>query len=791
MNLTNVVTVRRNNSTKKASCQKCKYYERAFVPSYIYSSDIAIIGEAPGKFEASEEIPFIGESGQLLRKILREVGIDSEKISYLNTVKCHPPENETPDKETRIFCSKSFLKEELQQLNLKLIILSGSVALNIFFQDKITDVRGTFLSLENKTFLPILHPAYCLRNPDSISLLRADLNKAVKFINGTLSSDRKYTIVSNLEELKKTEELLSKQKIFAVDIETNTLDPFDKGARIDTIAFSYDIKKGICIPLNHPENVNIEFKEKAFEAIQRIMSNDSKKVFQNATFDIKFLKKFGIRTKNFYADTLVMAFLLDENRVSHGLKQLASEFLDGCIYSFTSGLNQLALYNCEDSDNTLQLFYIFFKELKKHPKMLDLFNVVLMPMIECIVDMELIGIQIDIEYAKELTKKYTRKIEVISEQIVEEFPQAIGINLASPQQLGKLLFEVLKYPPGRKTETGKWSVDGEVLENLVRGGYKIAKYLLMDHKYRKLLGTYVEKMPSIVKNDGRLRGSFLICKGEAGGARTGRLSSRNPNLQNIPRDKDIKKMFIAKEGSVLINIDASQAELRVGCSIAGDTRMINAYNKGIDIHKLTASTMLNKEMEKITKEDRQNAKAVNFGLIYGQSAEGLQKTALYDYNLVLSIEQCNKFRKRFFEIYTGFVIWHNNVKEELRKYGYVEYPTGRRRRFPQAKGLRDIPGEIFRAAVNAPVQGSSSDLVVFTMVRLYQFLHQFPAKIISTVHDSIILECKYGYEKEVIEKVNEIAKKEIPKQFSWFRVPMVFDASIGLTWGDMKEIKNS
>ena len=266
-------------------------------------------------------------------------------------------------------------------------------------------------------------------------------------------------------------------------------------------------------------------------------------------------------------------------------------------------------------------------------------------------------------------------------------------------------------------------------------------------------------------------------------------SSQKPNLQNIPRDKKIKKMFVVPEGYKLLNIDASQAELRIASSIANEPTMIRAYNDGEDIHTLTASKVLGKSMADITKNDRQKAKGVNFGFIYGASAQGFMYYAEGTYGLKLSLKECEVFRHKYFSVYPGFLSWYDRTKVALRKNGYIEYPTGRFARFPIVKGVVDIPNDILRKAVNYPVQGSSSDIILFIMVCLTRFLRRskIDAKIIITVHDSIVLEVKEGYDQDIVAEVDNIAQYDVPKFFPWLKVPMLFDSAIGASWGDLEE----
>ena len=759
------------------------------MPAYLAATDLMIVGEAPGVQEALEKTPFIGDSGQLLRKILSDVGFDVPKVTLTNVCKCHPPQNELPDTTAQKLCTASYLFNEIKELKPKLIVLSGSVALNTFFPgESIMGKAGNFFEKDGQKFIAALHPAYCLRNPTATPRLRKDLNKAHQYLNNELVDNNQYIVVDTQEKLDKArQELITdRPEYLSFDVETNMkLDVFDNTMALWTCGFGLSYGKAYSIPLSHPENENIQFRDKCWDLVREVMLNDSKKIAHNAAFDLKVLKKFGIESRNFYADTMVMAFLLDENRFSIGLKQLSSEYLDGCSHTFTEDMKGLCEYNGEDCSNTMGLFGKFEPQIRANKKMWKLFEKILMPEIQVIVDMELEGVLLDTTVSAKLAADIHRKLDAVYEAIADTFPESKDVNLKSTKQLRELMFGKLRYPALKQTSKGALSTDNEVLEGLARRGYKLATYLVKVRKHEKMLSTYVEKLPEIVKPDGKIHGQFNIC-----GARTGRLSSSNPNLQNIPREKAVKKMFTAMPGCMLLQADASQMELRVACSIANEPTMIKAYQDDKDVHRLTASKALHVAEQSVTEDQRQIAKGINFGFVYGASAEGFQRLMEADYGIKFPLNECAEFRQTYFSTYSGFPVWYERTRLLLRKYGRIVYPTGRIRRFPEVKGKYFTPDDVFRKAVNSPVQGSSSDIILFMMVRMKKILDRFtlPVKMILTVHDSIVFE---GPEDELIASViyemNNICANDIPKNFSWLKVPMKFDYSLGLNWGELKK----
>lgn len=794
MNLSDIIKTKQSlEQTKKLHCRECTYCDRVFVPSYISDSKILLLGEAPGKTEAEKGAPFVGESGKLLRKILDEVGFDSERVTYVNTVKCHPPENETPDKKVVALCSTLFLQNEIHELKPEYVILVGSIALNSFFPGElITNKAGSILMKDNIKFFPILHPSYCLRNPTAIPRLRKDLKKAHLVINGEYHSDKRYKVVRTIDELKSIEQKLLESEFITFDVETNgILDIWDDKILIWTIGFGVSSDEAYSIPIYHPDVVNIEFREQCILMCRRVLQSKVKKIAHNAKFDIKVLKGIAILVVNLYADTMVMAYLLDEHRNSYGLKALSSEYLDGYSHFWSKDLEELGLYNCEDCGNTYGLFQLFLSKLKEFPGLFSLFELIVNPMLLVIIEMEGRGVNIDLAEMKKISLLLTKKVDALRIVVNDEYPESRGVNLGSPKQLQELFYEKLKYPIIKRTKTGI-STDAEVLEELAKRGYLLPKYMLKIRKIEKFLSTYIDNLPKEIRADGRIHGEFHLTAREdnTGGTASGRLSSSNPNLQNIPTDKSIKRMFSAIKGYLLLNADFSQAELRVVCSIANERNMIQAYCNGLDIHKLTASKILNKLIANVTADDRQKAKGVNFGFVYGASAEGFQVYAKSNYGLELSLNECVKFRELFFSSYPALEVWYKSIENELRRFGFIQYPTGRIARFPGVKGLREIPHDILRKGINYPVQGSSSDIVLYTIVRLHEFIKRsnLLAYIIITVHDSILIELKEGLQDVIISEIQRICREDIPRQFSWLRVPMIFDFSLGENWGDVKKI---
>jgi len=521
MDFSSLLDTKRVFSNKTSSCQKCALYEKTFVQSFINpESPIVFVSDFPNKVDASNGSLFSGDYGRLFKSILLDAGFTYD-VSFLSCVKCTPLDEDPPKTSIKKLCCESFLFQEIKAIAPKLIVLVGSFALECFFPDKkIMDCKGNFLSKDGQTYLPVIHPAYCFHNPQYTSYLRQDITKARMYLSGDLYSGRDFKLISSIEEAEEAKKVLLASPSLGVDIETNsTLNCFEENAAIWTIAFSYAKDKAYCFAIDHPEMINVALKCKCVAIVKEILKSPIEKCFHNATFDIRWLRKFGyiVDTTNLF-DTMVAAHILDNQRQSIGLKALASEYLDGCLEQFSDSLKALASYNSEDSSNTLRLRDIFYPQLQKRPKLFNLFQKVLMPVIVTIIDLELTGMKLDTEYLKEATLLFSQKKDAILDVIALKYPEAKDVDINSPKQLSNLFFNKMGLEPIRETKTG-YSVDANVLTKLSENGVGIAKYLLKYRECEKILNTYLLKMPSMMQVDGRVHASFNLT-----GTVTGRLA---------------------------------------------------------------------------------------------------------------------------------------------------------------------------------------------------------------------------------------------------------------------------
>jgi len=774
-------------------CKGCKFLERTFVPLHSYGeikpNKVVIVGEAPGWEEAKQRIPFIGKSGQLLRECLRDVGFTDDEFIITNVIKCHPPDNATPDDDSIEKCANIYLFRELECLKPLMIIALGAVACKgLGILGQITKIRGEFTKFLGISVLPTFHPAYVLRNDNQMSTFKSDLRQAYNFIHKKIYFTEESCLVikdsrglDELEEFYKTAK--ANKSVLAVDIETNNmLDPTSVGSSLVCVGLSNG-KRNYSVMVNHPYVLDLKFRQNALALLKRILSDKSiGKVGHNFVFDIKWLVSRGIEVEGISGDTMVMSHLINENKLKHDLETLVREHFGEYRHNFNlEDIDELGLYNCEDVYYTHKLYELFWKKLADSTK--NLLENTISNAIPVLAQMELEGVGIDLEYARELSR-----ICDVKKQGCIITLNAMGfrnINLNSNDQLASVIFDKLGEKPERFTPTGKRCMDDAVISKFEEQGKEWAKALTEYKRLTHFQNTYINKFLELASGDGRVRGKFKLT-----GTVTGRLSSREPNLQNIPVDKQILRMFVPENGYKFFYFDFSQAELKVGCSIANERTMIKMFNEGKDIHTFTAAKIMGKREADVTKEDRQKAKAVNFGFLYGAQAATFQHTAKNDYGLDLPLSTCEKFRDAFFRTFSDFESWYERTRYEITHKGYIEYPTGRFRHFGRISRSDKNFGEIFRQAINSPVQGSSSDIVLLTMGELYKIIKKrnIPAKFLLTVHDSVMLEIwdKEEVEEELRGYLDLVLKDIVPSKCKWLKVPMTVEARSGYSWDKVK-----
>ena len=572
-----------------------------------------------------------------------------------------------------------------------------------------------------------------------------------------------------------------KQTSVCFDTETTGLDPII--AELVGIAFSWEVGKGFYMPF--PED-KVEAQE-LVELLRPFFESETiEKVGQNLKYDIKVLHKYNIQVKGKLFDTMLAHYLINAD-MRHNMDVLAETYLNYTPISIEAligkkGKNQLSMraipldkqteYAVEDADITLQLKEHFEKELGEANTQ-KLFDEIEIPLLRVLADMELEGINLDEKFLNSLSEKLDNDIKTLETNIFKEAGEEF--NIASPKQLGEILFEKLKLvDKPKKTKTGQYATGEEILSFLAKD-HAIIQHILEYRGLAKLKSTYVDALPNQVEpSTGRVHTDYMQTV-----AATGRLSSNNPNLQNIPirteRGRQVRKAFVPRdENYILLAADYSQIELRIIAALSEEENMINAFKNGEDIHASTASKVFGVPLDEVTREQRSNAKTVNFGIIYGVSAFGLSNQT------DLSRSEAKDLIDTY---YTTYPRLRNYISEQItfaREHGYVQTVLGRRRYLKDINSRNAVVrGAAERNAVNAPIQGSAADIIKVAMINIHKKLEdgQFKTKMLLQVHDELV----FDVYKPELEDIKKMVKTEMEGAYT-LTVPLDVDLGVGEDW---------
>lgn len=574
---------------------------------------------------------------------------------------------------------------------------------------------------------------------------------------------------------------LMKQTSVCFDTETTGLNPIT--AELVGIAFSWEVGKGFYLPF--PENK--EEAKKLIELVRPFFEDSSiEKIGQNLKYDIKVLAKYTVSVKGKLFDTMLAHYLINPD-MRHNMDVLSETYLNYTPVSITEligkkGKNQLSMrevslekqteYAVEDADITLQLKEHFEKELGE-ANIQKLFDEIEIPLLRVLADMELEGINLDVDFLKGLTSDLDKDINTLVSKIFEAAGEEF--NIASPKQLGIVLFEKMKLvDKPKKTKTGQYSTAEDVLSYLAKD-HEIIRNILEYRGLAKLKSTYVDTLPEQVEPiTGRVHTDYMQTV-----AATGRLSSNNPNLQNIPirtkRGRQVRKAFIPRnEEYTLLAADYSQIELRIIAALSKEENMIEAFKNGEDIHASTAARVFDVPLEEVTKEQRSNAKTVNFGIIYGVSAFGLSNQT------ELSRSEAKELIETYYKTYPKLRNYMSNQVNFAREHGYVQTVLGRRRYLNAINASNAIVrGAAERNAVNAPIQGSAADIIKIAMINIHKKLEQsnYKSKMLLQVHDELV----FDIYKPELDELKSLIKSEMENAYQ-LSVNLDVDLGLGENW---------
>lgn len=588
-----------------------------------------------------------------------------------------------------------------------------------------------------------------------------------------------YRTLTTESEIKQLVSRLDEYKEICFDTETDSSDPMV--ATPVGISFAVNPKEAWYLPMGVPDALPVE---RVCELIQPVFNrSETTLIAHNFKYDYIVLRRSGVEVRGGIFDTMVAAFLLD---ASQRLKMddLAKRYLNYEPVSIEELIgkgknqksmdelhwNEVAAYACEDADITYRLFTLLLEKIKED-ELLQIAEEVEFPLIPVLAEMEMHGVRVDREMLESFSEGLLEEMKKTETRIYEE--AGTEFNLNSPQQLGEVLFEKLKLPAGKKTRTGQYSTAESVLADLANK-YPVAGWVLDYRSLSKLKSTYADALPRLIHEDtGRIHTSFNQTV-----ASTGRLSSSNPNLQNIPvrteMGREIRKAFVPEKGFQILAADYSQVELRVIASISGDKQMLQAFREGEDIHSRTAMEVFSlNSIDEVTADHRRKAKEVNFGIPYGVSAYGLAS------RLGISNSEGKEMIDRYFERFPGVKKYIEESKEFAREHGYVKTLMGRRRYIPDITSRNwNVRGFAERIAINMPVQGTAADIIKVAMIRIQNWLqnHSYKSRMLLQVHDELVFEL-HEKELDLADSIREMMESAVDLD-----VPLKVDMGIADNW---------
>jgi len=602
-------------------------------------------------------------------------------------------------------------------------------------------------------------------------------------------SKKNYYLIKDINEIDKWIEEAEEAGELAIDTETSSLDAHQ--TNLVGISLSTKIGKACYIPIGH-KSKGCHQKESVIKKLKPILEDKSvKKIGQNIKFDFIVLYKQGIKMSSM-EDTMLMSYVLDAGKNRHNMDTLSEIHLSHKTISFKDlvgtgkkeinfsdvELDKAMEYAAEDADITYRLYKIFNKNLKLE-KLTNIYEIFEKPLIEILAFMEINGIKIDSKFLKDLSLKFEKKIKNLEKEIFRLSKKEF--NIGSPKQLGEIIYNELKIAVLKKTRKGSFATSASVLEDLAFKGHKFPKLILDWRQVSKLKNTYSDSLREHINtNTKRVHTSFLLAA-----TTTGRLASSDPNLQNIPikseDGKEIRKAFIAEKGFTLISADYNQIEMRILADLADVKELKKAFKNNEDIHSLTASQVFNIDIKKVDQDIRRKAKTINFGIIYGISQYGLAK------QIMVSNNEAEDFLNSYFLKFPEIKDYMNSTIKFCRKSGYVNNIFGRR---SHINGINDKNYNVRnfqeRAAINAPIQGSASEIMRLAMIRLdkkFKDLEKIETKMLLQIHDELIFEAPNDELKEVCSIIKEEMISVVNSDLHSFSIPLTVDINSGDNWG--------
>lgn len=777
-----------------------------------------VIGEAPGESEARTGKPFMGSSGQLLRELLAKHGIEA----YItNTVKCRPPKNRKPEPSEIATC-RHYLAEELEERDPKAVLLLGATAMRAMIgRTKITEMNGQIVEKDGRQYVCAFHPSYILRDPSKESALAMAIARYAEVLGGKFSQKLPEWKVIDRETIEKFIEQWLTCKSFTYDLETTGLEWWKDGEEINCCSFTLDRVNNWVLPIAKARVIADEYVAELFKWLVKTSAGKHASG-QNAKFDnLWLMKKYGVRFHLDF-DTMLAHYTIDENS-AHGLKLLARQYCGAPDYDLTLKEKQGAAtwpkifaYAAADSFYTDQLVDIFDRKMDQDDQWI--FHNLTMPCARIFEEIEFNGLYVDLPLMSKVEKEQNRLLIQTEKELNKIAKRTVNWN--APSDVARVLYGEMGLTPTIYTAKGAPSTAEGALVDI---DHPITKLIEKYRQHQKFLSTYIVGWKQFMD------GPHLYMGFKLHGTVTGRFSSR---LHQVPRDGTIRNLIIAPPGWTFVQLDLSQAELRIIAIVSGDPEMLACFRDGRDIHWRTlmgaifsgggeyvqavydtakkisgeadlsfteAIELVEKlgpdksiEIWKGWKEARKKAKGINFGFSYGQSAEGFITYAKNTYGFEPTLEESSAFRGGFFNTYRRLPEWHERQKILVRDQGLVRNLIGRKRRLPGINSPdKSVRAECERQAINSPIQGFIGDYKAMIIVELRESFDWNDLRIVGEVHDSVLMWIRTDRVQKLLPEVKyRTEHPRLAKEAGLdFPIPLTVDIEIG-PWGAGKPWRN-
>ncbi|OBW99408.1 DNA polymerase I [Gallibacterium genomosp. 1] len=752
--------------------------EKYSVPPELIIDLLALMGDS------SDNIPGVPSVGNKTAvALLQGLGGIADIYSQLDRIA------DLPIRGAKKLADKLVAGKEDADLSYKLATIKTDVPLEVTFEQLTLQSENRdqlieyYARYDFKRWLNEILNENTVSSLQNVKVVKATPSREIQPFSAKIDRSRYQTILTE-EQLAQWREKLSKATLFAIDTETNSLNYMQ--AKLVGLSFALENGDAAYLPLQHhyldcPKQLSWD---QVLAELKTILEDPNiKKVGQNLKYDLTILARHGVTLQGVVYDTMLESYILDSTG-RHNMDNLAKRFLHHDTIHFEDlagkGKGQLtfdqitidkaAEYAAEDADVTFKLHQALWSQLNQIPSLVKLFTEVELPLSQVLARMERNGVLID----SDLLYQQSQEISARLIQLEQQAHQLAGqtFNLASTKQLQEILFEKLGLPVLKKTPKGAPSTNEEVLEELAYE-HELPKLLVEHRGFSKLKSTYTDKLPQMIDPDtGRVHTSYHQAV-----TITGRLSSSDPNLQNIPtrseEGRKIRQAFIAEKGFKVVAADYSQIELRIMAHLSGDAGLAYAFSHGLDVHRSTAAEVFDVPLEQVTSQQRYRAKAINFGLIYGMSAFGLAR------QLQIPRNEAQIYIDRYFHRYPAVKQFMSDIQEKAKQQGYVETLLGRRLYLPELKssnGMRRKAAE--RVAINAPMQGTAADIIKKAMIDIDRFIaDKNDIRMIMQVHDELVFEVKEDkveYYEKIIKDMMENAVK--------LSVPLIVDVNFGDNW---------